>query len=52
MITIIDKNTGEVLYASFIDVELQENEIIIEGESGNFTHYNFETKTFYNDTKN
>ena len=48
MKTIIDKNTGEVLYASFIDVELNENEMIVEGESGNFTHYDFKNSKFYN----
>ena len=48
MKTIIDKNTGEILYASLVEVELQENEIIIDAESSDFTHYDFETKTFYN----
>jgi hypothetical protein len=48
---IIDKYTGKILYATLVEIELQENEIIIEAESGNFTHYDFETKTFY-DTKN
>lgn len=48
MKTIINKYTGEILFATLVKVELQENEIIIEAESGDFTHYNFETKEFYN----
>ena len=48
---IIDKNTGKLLFASLVEVELQENEMIIEG---NYTddfenpHYNFQTDEFYN----
>jgi hypothetical protein len=45
---IIDKYTGKILYATLIEVELQENEIIIDGLSGDFTHYDFKTKEFYN----
>jgi len=48
MITIIDKNTEEVLYCSNFEVDLLENEVAVEGLSGNFTHYNLETKEFYN----
>ena len=48
MKTIIDKNTEEVLYATNIEVELLENEIAVDGLSGDFTHYNLVTKEFYN----
>jgi len=48
MKTIIDKNTEQVLYATLVEIELQENEIIVDAESSDFTHYDFETKTFYN----
>ena len=47
MKTIIDKNTGQVLYSTLVEVELQDNEMLIDGVSGDFTHYNFETQTFY-----
>lgn len=47
MITIIDKNTEEILYATMVEVELLENEIAVDGLSGDFTHYNLETKEFY-----
>jgi len=50
MKTIIDKNTEEVLYSTIVDVELLENEIAVNGLSGDFTHYNLVTKEFY--TKN
>ena len=45
--TIIDKNTGEVLYASLVEVELQENEMLVNASSEDFTYYNFETQEFY-----
>jgi len=48
MKTIIDKNTEEVLYATNVEVELLENEIAVDGLSGDFTHYNLVTKEFYN----
>jgi len=47
MKTIINKNTGEVIYCSFEEVFLAENEIIIE-EIATGNYYNFETKEFYN----
>lgn len=51
MKTVIDKNTGQVLYSFFGDVEISENEILIEAEAtGSF--YNFETKQFYNENAN
>jgi hypothetical protein len=51
MKTIIDKNTGQVLYASIIEVDLSENEIAIDElltESLENPYFDFETKTFYN----
>jgi hypothetical protein len=46
MKTIINKETGEVLYCSFEEVAISENEIIIEQiATGNY--YNFEKKEFY-----
>lgn len=48
MKTIIDKNTEEVLYATMVEIELSENEIAVDGLSGNFTHCNPITKQFYN----
>ena len=47
MKTVIDKNTGQVLYSFFGEVTITENEILVESEAtGNF--YNLETKEFYN----
>jgi len=48
MITIVDKNTEEVLYSTHFQVELLENEIAVDGLSGDFTYYNLVTKEFYN----
>ena len=46
MKTVIDKNTGQVLYCFFGDTSLAENEMIIDlVATGNF--YNFETQEFY-----
>jgi len=53
MKTIIDKNTGKVLYATAIELELIENEIDINElltEVMENPFFNFETRTFY-DTK-
>lgn len=50
MQTILDKNTGELLYTTVVAVELQENEIAVNdllNESFVRPFYNFETKTFY-----
>lgn len=47
MKTIIDKNTEEVLYSTNFEVELLENEVAVDGLSGDFTHYNLETNQFY-----
>jgi hypothetical protein len=51
MKTIIDKNTGKVLYASIIEVDLLENEMLIDElltEEMENPYFNFETRTFYN----
>ena len=49
--SVIDKESGELFYATIVEVELQENEILIdevlEVEMEN-PYYNFETKQFYN----
>jgi hypothetical protein len=50
MKTIVDINTGKLLYATNIEVELQSNEIIIdEILTNNFTnpYFDFNTRTFY-----
>ena len=53
MKTIIDKNTGEVLFATVLLVELQENQISIDAVcelefdiETQSQYYNFETQTF------
>jgi len=51
MKTIIDKNTGQVLYCSMIEVELLENEIAIDElltEEMENPHFDFEKRIFYN----
>lgn len=46
MQTVIDKETGAVLYCFFEETEIAENEIIInEIATDNF--YNFKTRQFY-----
>ena len=50
MATIIDKLTGRVLYATLIETDLKENEIVIEDlltENFAIPYYNFDTKQFY-----
>ena len=50
MKTIIDKNTGELLYATVIDVQLSENQSLIDEMLTQWMlkpFYNFETKEFY-----
>jgi len=50
MKTIIDKNTGKVLYASIIEVELSENQIAIDElltESFENPYFDFKTRAFY-----
>lgn len=46
MKTVINKETGKVIFCFFDNMEIAENEIIIEAiPFGNY--YNFETKEFY-----
>ena len=50
MITIVDKNSGQVLYASSGEVDLKDNEIGIDellNEHFVKPYYNFETMEFY-----
>lgn len=50
MKTIIDKNTGEVLYASLNEVDLKDNEMLIDSLlTENFVnpYWNFANGTFY-----
>ena len=50
MKTIIDSNTGKVLYATSIETELQENEIEIDAlltESFVNPYWDFDTQTFF-----
>lgn len=50
MILIIDKNSGQVLFASLNEVDLKDNEICIdEMPKENFIkpYFNFKTKEFY-----
>lgn len=47
---VIDKNTGEVLYSTIVEVVLQENEVSINElltEAHVKPYFNFETRTFY-----
>lgn len=45
MKTIIDKNTGEVLFTTVIEVELQENQLLINDICN--LEFNFETQSQY-----
>jgi hypothetical protein len=50
MKTIIDKNTGQFLYSTLVDVYVGENELLIEEiliEVMNNPYFDFETRTFY-----
>lgn len=50
MKTIIDKNTGQVLYASLTDSNLQSNEMAIDNllqDSFVSPHWNFDNQVFY-----
>ena len=50
MKTIIDSITGKVLFATFVEVELSEDQIAIDEvvtEPFENPHFNFETRTFY-----
>ena len=51
MKTIIDKNTGQVLYCSMVEVELLQNEMSIDElltQEMENPYFDFETRTFYN----
>lgn len=46
MKTIINSTTGEVLYCTLIEIDLQENQTLIDGTpTGKF--YNFDTQEYY-----
>lgn len=50
MKTIINKNSGEVLYGTAVEVDLQENEIAIDEVLTAYfvkPYFNLETRTFY-----
>jgi hypothetical protein len=50
MKVVVDKNTGQVLYGTLVEVELLENEVLIDDlPNSEFTnpYYNFKTQTFY-----
>lgn len=54
MKTIIDKITGQVLYATIVEVELLENEIAINEVLTEYfenPYFDFKTKTFYENAK-
>ena len=50
MKTIIDSITGKVLFATFVEIELFEDQIAIDEvvtEPFENPHFNFETRTFF-----
>lgn len=50
MKTVIDKNTGKLLYATAIEIYLLDNEILVEEllvDNFENPYYDFETKVFY-----
>lgn len=50
MKTILDINSGKVLYVSAVEVELQENEIAVDellNDDFVVPYFNFQTRTFY-----
>lgn len=51
MKTVINKNTGEVLYCFFDFCEISENELIIDFVA-TATHYDFDKNLFYNKMQN
>jgi hypothetical protein len=54
MKTIIDKFTGQVLYATIVEVDILENEIAIDEiltEYFENPYFDFETRTFYENAK-
>ena len=48
MQTVVNINTEEVLYSTLVEIELQDNEMLVEGGSGEFSHYSIKDKQFYN----
>ena len=51
MKTVINSTTGQVLYATLVDVYLGENELLIDEvliETFDNPYFDFETRTFYN----
>jgi hypothetical protein len=54
MKTIIDKNTGKVLFGSIIEIDLLDSQMAVDEQLMEYfenPYYNFETKTFYNKTE-
>jgi len=50
MKTIVDNNTGEVLFSTAIEVDLQDNQVLIDEIPTEYfvkPYFNFETRTFY-----
>jgi hypothetical protein len=51
MKSIIDKNTGKLICATAIEIDILENEMLIDElltEEMENPYFDFETKTFYN----
>jgi len=51
MKSIIDKNTGKLICATAIEIDVLENEMLIDElltEEMENAYFDFETKTFYN----
>lgn len=51
MKTVIDNTTGQFLYATLVDVDLHENELLIDEtllEVLDNPYFDFESRTFYN----
>jgi hypothetical protein len=51
MKSIIDKNTGKLICATAIEIEILENEMLIDElltEEMENPYFDFETRTFYN----
>jgi hypothetical protein len=51
MKTVIDKNTGKVSYATVIDIDLLETQIMVDEllvDNFENPYYDFDTKLFYN----
>jgi hypothetical protein len=51
MKTIIEKNTGKVLFGTIIEIDLLDSQIAVDEQLVEYfenPYYNFQTKTFYN----